>query len=108
MYVPNHFREDNTHTLQQYIRDYSFGLLIVADAEGIDALIGVRKKFDDWLYKSRERNRLKLKIECSQSTKRVNLCLTLLFIEPLSSPQRCSACCRLPMQNSFRCPPWRR
>lgn len=37
MYVPNHFREDNTQTLQQYIRDYSFGLLIVADADGIEA-----------------------------------------------------------------------
>lgn len=37
MYVPNHFREDNTQTLQQYIRDYSFGLLVVADTEGIEA-----------------------------------------------------------------------
>ena len=37
MYVPNHFREDDIATLQQYIRDYSFGLLVVADADGIEA-----------------------------------------------------------------------
>lgn len=37
MYVPKHFREDDTDRLQQYIRDYGFGLLIVADADGIEA-----------------------------------------------------------------------
>lgn len=37
MYVPEHFKEDNTAALQQYIRDYSFGVLIVADENGIDA-----------------------------------------------------------------------
>ncbi|WP_286718763.1 FMN-binding negative transcriptional regulator, partial [Thalassolituus sp. UBA2009] len=31
MYVPNHFKEDDIGKLQQYIRDYGFGLLIVAD-----------------------------------------------------------------------------
>lgn len=37
MYVPNHFKEDNHETLQQYIREYSFGTLIISDAEGIEA-----------------------------------------------------------------------
>ena len=37
MYVPKHFREDDTDKLQQYIRYYGFGLLVVADAEGIEA-----------------------------------------------------------------------
>ncbi len=37
MYVPNHFREDDQEKLQTYIRDYGFGLLVVADADGIDA-----------------------------------------------------------------------
>ncbi|WP_193075609.1 FMN-binding negative transcriptional regulator [Pseudomonas sp. FME51] len=37
MYVPNHFKEKDTEQLQQYIRDYGFGLLIVADGEGIEA-----------------------------------------------------------------------
>lgn len=37
MYVPNHVKEDDTHKLQQYIRDYGFGLLIVADEHGIEA-----------------------------------------------------------------------
>lgn len=37
MYVPYHFKEDDTQTLQQYIRKYSFGLLIVADTDGIEA-----------------------------------------------------------------------
>lgn len=37
MYVPSHFREDDTEALQQYIRDYGFGLLIVSDDEGIEA-----------------------------------------------------------------------
>lgn len=36
MYVPNHFKEDDVAKLQQYIRDYSFGLLVVADDEGIE------------------------------------------------------------------------
>ncbi|MBW0148041.1 FMN-binding negative transcriptional regulator [Marinobacter arenosus] len=37
MYVPNHFREDDTEKLHQYIRDYGFGLLVTADDEGIEA-----------------------------------------------------------------------
>lgn len=37
MYVPNHFKEEDQEKLQQYIRDYSFGLLIVADHGGIEA-----------------------------------------------------------------------
>lgn len=37
MYVPNHFKEDDTKTLHQHIRDHSFGLLIVADEQGIEA-----------------------------------------------------------------------
>lgn len=37
MYVPNHFKEDNIEKLHQYIRDYSFGLLIIADDQGIEA-----------------------------------------------------------------------
>lgn len=37
MYVPKHFREDDTSKLQQAIRDYSFGLLIIADHDGIEA-----------------------------------------------------------------------
>lgn len=37
MYVPKYFREDDEATLRQYVRDYGFGLLIVADADGIDA-----------------------------------------------------------------------
>ncbi|MDQ2078408.1 FMN-binding negative transcriptional regulator [Marinimicrobium sp. ABcell2] len=37
MYIPKHFKEDDTQTLHQYIRDYSFGLLVVADANGIEA-----------------------------------------------------------------------
>lgn len=37
MYVPDHFREDDTQKLQQYIRQYGFGLLIAADQEGIEA-----------------------------------------------------------------------
>lgn len=37
MYVPNHFQEKDQATLQRYIRDYSFGLLIIADDEGIEA-----------------------------------------------------------------------
>ncbi|TVV43175.1 FMN-binding negative transcriptional regulator [Thalassolituus sp. C2-1] len=37
MYVPNHFKEDDIGKLQQYIRDYGFGLLIVADDCGIEA-----------------------------------------------------------------------
>ncbi len=36
MYVPNHFKEDDVEKLQQYIRDYSFGLLVIADDEGIE------------------------------------------------------------------------
>lgn len=37
MYVPEHFKEDDTPKLQQYIRDYGFGMLIVADETGIEA-----------------------------------------------------------------------
>ncbi len=37
MYVPNHFKEDSVETLQQHIRDYSFGLLVIADDAGIEA-----------------------------------------------------------------------
>lgn len=37
MYVPNHFKEDDIDKLQQYIRDYGFGLLIIADDKGIEA-----------------------------------------------------------------------
>lgn len=37
MYVPGHFRQDDTETLLGYIRQYGFGLLIVADEQGIEA-----------------------------------------------------------------------
>lgn len=37
MHVPDHFKEDDRDKLHEYIRDYSFGLLIVADDDGIDA-----------------------------------------------------------------------
>lgn len=37
MYVPNHFKEENIEQLHQYIRDYSFGLLIISDNQGIEA-----------------------------------------------------------------------
>ncbi|RUT74408.1 MULTISPECIES: FMN-binding negative transcriptional regulator [Gammaproteobacteria] len=37
MYVPSHFKEDDISKLQQYIRDYGFGLLVVADEGGIEA-----------------------------------------------------------------------
>lgn len=37
MYVPNHFKEENIEKLHRYIRDYSFGLLIIADDQGIEA-----------------------------------------------------------------------
>ncbi|MBU2099290.1 MAG: FMN-binding negative transcriptional regulator [Gammaproteobacteria bacterium] len=37
MYVPEHFKEEDVVTLLQYIRDYSFGTLIVADKGGIEA-----------------------------------------------------------------------
>ncbi|WP_304641088.1 FMN-binding negative transcriptional regulator, partial [Pseudomonas sp.] len=37
MYVPSHFKEEDIGKLQQYIRDYGFGLLIVADDAGIEA-----------------------------------------------------------------------
>lgn len=37
MYVPSHFKHDDIGKLQQYIRDYGFGLLIVADESGIEA-----------------------------------------------------------------------
>ncbi len=37
MLVPSQFREENQEKLQQYIKDYSFGVLVVADSQGIDA-----------------------------------------------------------------------
>ena len=37
MYVPEHFRESDTGTLLQTIREYGFGLLIISDADGIEA-----------------------------------------------------------------------
>lgn len=37
MYVPSHFKEGDIGKLQQYIRDYGFGLLVVADDDGIEA-----------------------------------------------------------------------
>lgn len=37
MYVPSHFKEDDTAKLHQYIRDYGFGVLIIADDDGIEA-----------------------------------------------------------------------
>ena len=37
MYVPKHFKVESTDTLQQFIRDYSYGMLIVADENDIDA-----------------------------------------------------------------------
>ncbi|MDO8860317.1 FMN-binding negative transcriptional regulator [Haliea sp. E1-2-M8] len=37
MYVPDHFKIDDTSMLQQYIREYGFGLLIFADDSGIEA-----------------------------------------------------------------------
>jgi transcriptional regulator len=37
MYVPNHFKEEDQEVLHQYIREYSFGTLIISDAEGIEA-----------------------------------------------------------------------
>ncbi len=37
MYVPEHFKEDDKQKLHQYIRDYGFGLLVVADEHGIEA-----------------------------------------------------------------------
>jgi len=37
MLVPSQFREENQEKLQQYIKEYSFGVLVVADSQGIDA-----------------------------------------------------------------------
>lgn len=37
MYVPDHFKEDDQEKLHRYIRDYAFGLLVVADNDGIEA-----------------------------------------------------------------------
>lgn len=37
MYVPSHFREDDTDKLHQCIRNHSFGLLVISDDEGIEA-----------------------------------------------------------------------
>ena len=36
MYIPSHFREENPEALQHYIREYGFGMLIIADDEGIE------------------------------------------------------------------------
>lgn len=37
MYLPSHFQEVDTHSLHALIRDRGFGLLVVADEDGIDA-----------------------------------------------------------------------
>jgi transcriptional regulator len=37
MYIPNHFRIEETEALQQCIRAHNFGLLILADDTGIEA-----------------------------------------------------------------------
>ncbi|MFN2362302.1 MAG: FMN-binding negative transcriptional regulator [Marinobacter sp.] len=37
MYVPNSFKENDAPRLRQYIRDYGFGLLVIADGQGIEA-----------------------------------------------------------------------
>jgi len=37
MLVPSQFREENQEKLQQYIKEYSFGVLVVADSLGIGA-----------------------------------------------------------------------
>lgn len=37
MLVPSYFKEENQEKLQQYIKEYSFGVLVVADGDGIDA-----------------------------------------------------------------------
>ncbi|WP_082140417.1 FMN-binding negative transcriptional regulator [Halomonas sp. PR-M31] len=37
MLVPSHFREEDQEKLQQYIREYSFGVLVVADGDSVDA-----------------------------------------------------------------------
>jgi transcriptional regulator len=37
MYVPEHFREDDPEMLARHIRERGFGLLIVADDDGIEA-----------------------------------------------------------------------
>lgn len=36
MYVPKHFREEDQNRLLQYIDNYSFGMLVVADEAGIE------------------------------------------------------------------------
>lgn len=37
MYLPDHFRIDDSATLQSHIHSYNFGVLILADAQGIEA-----------------------------------------------------------------------
>lgn len=37
MHVPEHFKVDDKDKLHQYIRDYGFGLLVVANDDGIEA-----------------------------------------------------------------------
>jgi transcriptional regulator len=37
MYIPKHFRIEETEALQQYMRAHNFGLLILADDNGIEA-----------------------------------------------------------------------
>ena len=37
MYVPTHFKQDDTRALLGIIREYGFGLLILADEQGIEA-----------------------------------------------------------------------
>lgn len=36
MYIPSHFKEENPEALEQTIREYGFGMLIVADDQGIE------------------------------------------------------------------------
>lgn len=37
MLVPSHSREEDQEKLQQWIREYTFGVLMVADNDGVDA-----------------------------------------------------------------------
>lgn len=37
MYLPEHFKEEDTERLHQYIHAYSFGVLVIADEAGIEA-----------------------------------------------------------------------
>lgn len=37
MYVPHHFKEDDPQMLRRFIREHGFGVLVLADGEGIEA-----------------------------------------------------------------------